>query len=311
MMGNVQQIEQDLNQLEAKLLAIAQELQGTYEDYLTQLGTVARQQVILVSYYLCTQAAPERFLQLSLQQKRKLQQGLKGIARALQEQLLLPLQNRNAEDPEPETDHDAVGNIKAPDSENEIPSRPVVANNQKDSSITITPRELILWHEAIEEHIKHCLRGSSEAANQLLVQYGIVQQPLPEKVLEAAAKAEAASEPIPGPPNLIRVLLDPEGKGAKKKLLQKSLPFICSWRIRNLPVQTSPPDGNGCASCTASYRNSPRPSTPNSRTGRSQRPKGTGGPVGLRMNPDRDISYGNAWGRTITRLETTPRGTER
>jgi len=216
-MGNVQQIEQDLTQLEAKLLAIAQELQGVYEDYLTRLGTVARQQVILVSYYLCTQAAPEQFLQLSLQQKRKLQQGLKGIARALQEQLLLPLQNWNGENPEPERDHSDAENIKAPDNEDDVPLRLVVANNQEDSPITITPRELILWHETVEEHIKHCLRVSSEAANQLLVQYGIVQQPLPEKVLEAAAKAEAASEPIPGPPNLIRVLLEPEGKGAKKK----------------------------------------------------------------------------------------------
>ncbi len=77
----IERIEQDIVELETTIGAIAQQLQKAYSGYLEILGQAVSQQLILASYHLCTQGYPERFLKLSLNQREKLQQAMRQLAK--------------------------------------------------------------------------------------------------------------------------------------------------------------------------------------------------------------------------------------
>ncbi len=70
------------------------------------------------------------------------------------------------------------------------------------------PIELAQWQQNLEMAIAHTLKTLSRDTNRLLQQGEILPKNLPEPLLEAAAKAEAASEAMPGPPNLLNLLLE-------------------------------------------------------------------------------------------------------
>ncbi len=78
----IERIEQDIVGLEKAIGAIAQELQNAYESYLSVLGQAVHQQLILATYHLCTQGYPEKFLRLSLNQRQKLQQAMRKLAKS-------------------------------------------------------------------------------------------------------------------------------------------------------------------------------------------------------------------------------------
>ncbi|MGF1677280.1 MAG: hypothetical protein ACFCUV_26870, partial [Rivularia sp. (in: cyanobacteria)] len=68
--------------LEKAISAIAIQLKNAYESYLSVLGKAVCQQLILASYHLCTQGYPEKFLKLSLNQRQKLQQAMRNLAKS-------------------------------------------------------------------------------------------------------------------------------------------------------------------------------------------------------------------------------------
>jgi|GEM_PF-1119580 len=84
------QIEQDISDIEQEVVAIAQELSETYDEYLIVLGEFVQRQLILSSYHLCTQGYPAQFLKLSAEQRRTLQQSLQRIAQKSHKDLLHP-----------------------------------------------------------------------------------------------------------------------------------------------------------------------------------------------------------------------------
>ncbi|MFE4107196.1 hypothetical protein [Almyronema epifaneia] len=88
MVRAVEQIKRELSALERATEQIAKELKDLYHQYLTELGQAAKRQLVLASYHLCTQAYPERFLQLSLRQQQALQQGLQQMGKKAQAELL-------------------------------------------------------------------------------------------------------------------------------------------------------------------------------------------------------------------------------
>lgn len=85
-------IEQDIEDLEQELIAIAQELGETYVEYLAVLSDAVQQQVILTTYRLCTQGYPQRFLKLSVGDRQQLQQAIQALARKTRQDLLNPAQ---------------------------------------------------------------------------------------------------------------------------------------------------------------------------------------------------------------------------
>lgn len=88
MVRTIQQIERDIESLDAAVEAIAQDFHAAYESYLKLLSTSVRKQLILAAYHLCTQGYPESFLRLSVSQRQQLQEDLKRLAQNAQQDLM-------------------------------------------------------------------------------------------------------------------------------------------------------------------------------------------------------------------------------
>ncbi|MEL7246472.1 MAG: hypothetical protein AAF063_33985 [Cyanobacteria bacterium J06643_5] len=98
----IERIEQDIVELEKAIRVIAEQLQNAYSSYLEVLGQAVRQQLILASYYLCTQGYPESFLKLSLNQRQKLQEAMRKLAKSAAQDMQALLNNEEPEDTEDE-----------------------------------------------------------------------------------------------------------------------------------------------------------------------------------------------------------------
>ncbi|MFB2920269.1 hypothetical protein [Aerosakkonema funiforme] len=260
----IEKIEQDIAALEEATSAIAQEFYKTYERYLNGLGQAMRQQLILATYHLCTQAYPQAFLSLSFSQRQQLQKAIRKLAENAKQQLLevlhppksgllahLPTHDTNFDElvsrlfgkrtesaPSPEAEEKTAqkeseereekesspslsllplnsGENLSFVSENLVANALSVANSQ--SPIT-KPDELAFWQEKLEGAIAKIIQKVSRDSNRLLQQSGILPKKLPEPVLEAAAKVEASGESVPGPPNLLNLVIETQDDSAADKL---------------------------------------------------------------------------------------------
>lgn len=179
MVRSVERIERDIAVLEDAVSALSVELRSAYESYLTVLGQVVQQQLILASYHLCTQGYPETFLALSFTQRQKLQQAIRKLGQRASKQLIAHLQVDNEE------------------------------HTAESTSAVSNPMELAQWQQKLEQAIANTLKTFSRETNHLLQQTGISPNTLPSPVLEAAANSsEAANEVVAGPPNLLNLLVE-------------------------------------------------------------------------------------------------------
>ncbi|MDJ0702649.1 MAG: hypothetical protein QNJ46_05155 [Leptolyngbyaceae cyanobacterium MO_188.B28] len=89
MAGAIEQIERELAALDKATTQCDEEFTKLYTHYLEALGNAVKQQLILASYHLCTQAYPERFLKLSLAHRQKLQQAMRKLGVQAKTQLQL------------------------------------------------------------------------------------------------------------------------------------------------------------------------------------------------------------------------------
>ncbi|KAF3885444.1 MULTISPECIES: hypothetical protein [Nostocales] len=76
------------------------------------------------------------------------------------------------------------------------------------------PIEILKWQHGLERAMQDKLKLVSRDANLLLQRCGILPKKLPEPILEAAAAAasEAATEVMPGPPNLLSLVIEVDGE---------------------------------------------------------------------------------------------------
>ncbi|MDG2990952.1 hypothetical protein L3556_08435 [Candidatus Synechococcus calcipolaris G9] len=88
MSSNLELIEQDIATLQGRVMGVLQEMQGVYGQYLDQLAAVARQQLITVTFQICTQMFPDRFLSLNDDDRQGLQDRIDAIAKGTERQLL-------------------------------------------------------------------------------------------------------------------------------------------------------------------------------------------------------------------------------
>ncbi|BAY81860.1 hypothetical protein NIES267_13370 [Calothrix parasitica NIES-267] len=109
----IERIEQDIVELEKAIGVIAEQLQNAYSSYLEVLGQALRQQLILASYHLCTQGYPESFLRLSLNQRQKLQEAMRKLAKSAAQDMQALLNNEE----EPEEQEDELEEIAAENEE--------------------------------------------------------------------------------------------------------------------------------------------------------------------------------------------------
>ncbi|MGF1521024.1 MAG: hypothetical protein ACFBSF_01720 [Leptolyngbyaceae cyanobacterium] len=87
MARSLEQILRDIESLTAATNTVDQDLKSLYQRYLEVLSKAVRQQLVLAAYHLCTQVYPEAFLKLSVNQREKVQTGIRKIAGQGQSQL--------------------------------------------------------------------------------------------------------------------------------------------------------------------------------------------------------------------------------
>ncbi|MDZ7954215.1 hypothetical protein [Nostoc sp. DedQUE09] len=211
----IERIEQDIAALQEAIRAIAIELQSAYASYLNTLGLAVRKQLILASYHLCTQGYPENFLHLSLNQRQQLQQAIRKLGELAAEQLLIYLTSE--ESGEDEVDEIDEGDEMHEVDEEIIPSSSSLfldtSNSQYLTANTSDPIELAKWQQKLEEVAQEILKKLSHDANLLLQKAGVLPKKLPEPILAAAAAAsEASAEVMPGPPNLLNLVIEIENE---------------------------------------------------------------------------------------------------
>ncbi|MGV0103696.1 hypothetical protein [Nostoc sp. DSM 114167] len=211
----IERIEQDIAALQEAIRAIAIELQSAYASYLNTLGLAVRKQLILASYHLCTQGYPENFLHLSLNQRQQLQQAIRKLGELAAEQLLIYLTSE--ESGENEVDEMDEGDEMHEVDEEVTPSSSSLfldtSNSQYLTANTSDPIELAKWQQKLEEVAQDILKKLSHDANLLLQKAGVLPKKLPEPILAAAAAAsEASAEVMPGPPNLLNLVIEIENE---------------------------------------------------------------------------------------------------
>jgi hypothetical protein len=79
---------------------------------------------------------------------------------------------------------------------------------------TSNPIELAKWQQNLERATQEKLKRVSHEANLLIQKAGIIPKKLPGPILEAAAAAasEASAEVMPGPPNLLNLVIEIENE---------------------------------------------------------------------------------------------------
>ncbi|QIR38261.1 hypothetical protein HCG51_17150 [Tolypothrix sp. PCC 7910] len=234
----IERIDRDIALLKEAIAAIATELKKSYAIYLTLLGQAVRQQLILATYHLCTQGYPEKFLSLSLNQRHNLQQAIRKLGKQAGEQLLAIVsneenQNAVAEDKGDELDEDDEADEadeadegdevdakqlpdRVGDEEDEVDKIDAGGHRNAKSQISTlkltdpsNPMQLLAWQQSLEKLTQYTLKKLSHDANTALQKVNILPNKIPEPILEvAAAASEASAEVMPGPPNILNVVIE-------------------------------------------------------------------------------------------------------
>ena len=80
-------IRKDLVKIEEKVSQLFQEIYHIYYQYIELLSRSVRRQLMVACYQICTQIYPESFLNLSFDERYKLQENLKQLSREIESQL--------------------------------------------------------------------------------------------------------------------------------------------------------------------------------------------------------------------------------
>jgi hypothetical protein len=172
MTRSIQQIKQEIDRIEAKVIVISEQIYQNYSQYLDLFNQVVAQQFILAAYQICTQIYPNSFLQLSFSQRESLQQKLRKIN---QENFRKLLEYFSVEE-----------------------------NNLKLNN----PVELREWQDNIEQSIILRLEEISKMGNSCLQKAGILPEKIPNKVLEMAIEAEENIPTTSSSANLLNLLIE-------------------------------------------------------------------------------------------------------
>ena len=202
----IERIEKDITELKEAIRAIAHELNLAYTKYINTLGSALQKQLILASYYLCTQGYPDEFLNLSLNQRQKLQQGIRKLSQQAIQELISYIH------PLEVTQKETVVELEKEEN-TEIENGDKEENEQQPKVLDPSnPIELVEWQQDLEAAIQETLKKLSQVVNILIQKNGVLPKKLPEPILiaatAAAASSESSSNMIPSPPNLLNLVIE-------------------------------------------------------------------------------------------------------
>jgi hypothetical protein len=202
----IERIEKEISELKVAIRAIAQELNLAYARYINTLKPALQKQLILASYYLCTQGYPDEFLNLSLNQRQKLQQGIRKLSQQATQELINYIHSPEVTQKETVVELEKEENTEIENGDKE-------ENEQQPKVLDPSnPIELVEWQQDLEAAIQETLKKLSQVVNILIQKNGVLPKKLPEPILmaatAAAASSESASNMIPSPPNLLNLVIE-------------------------------------------------------------------------------------------------------
>lgn len=278
MARSVEKITKELTALEQSSKTLADEFYQIFLNYLNSLGKAVKTQLILASYYLCTQGYPEAFIGLSLKEKQEMQSAIRQVANvAVQElSILLPLSlkvEQNSQNTERETikktikklsdatdeiienlfdEMDEIGATDETDEtgetdrtdETDILIESEDLNNPLASAVLTNPLQIDRWHQKLEKGILEVLQTISRMTNIQLQKYHVLPKklPLPDILLEAAAKASSYGEPVGNQPNLLNLTIElpkPEESQKSKNLEEREIKIKDAINILSIYLRLS------------------------------------------------------------------------
>lgn len=210
----MEQINRDIAALEATVRAIATELENAYISYLTVLGQAVAKQLMLASYYVCTQGYPKQFVSLNLSHRQQLQQDIHKLTKQAAAQLLKHTQ----------TEHPLEFSFLT---EEETP--PINFSN---------PATLIKWQHQVENAIANTLKTLSSQTNGILQEAEILPNNLPlTPLLEVAtSSSEDAPEIMTGMPNLLNLLIETDSD-SQSESQESNVTQIVAIHLRLIDIE--------------------------------------------------------------------------
>ncbi len=246
MSRSIKQLREDLARLGLNVTNLASELEKIYLNYLKSLQDSVAKQLILAGYQICTQKYPESFLNLTFEQRSKLQQNLKKISSIFNQKLNEHLSKINPKNLEniPNIQELLLEEKNEGQLEMESINIGKSLDKAKDEEL-ITPAQLIRLYLNLENSIHETLNDLSRLANNYLQEVKILPNKLPLKVLDMALQAEERGAVMSGAPNLINLLIEKESQEEEQ---QKHITSITAIRLHLSEIEFSDPTLN-------SYRN--------------------------------------------------------
>ncbi|NEQ98092.1 MAG: hypothetical protein F6K30_15465 [Cyanothece sp. SIO2G6] len=105
------------------------------------------------------------------------------------------------------------------------------------------PAELLLRQDQLEQNVAKVLHDLSKQVNYQFHQAGMIPQKLPKAVLDAALQSEASAEPSSGPPHVLSLSVEAEGKSKKSKVMR-----IKALNLRSSALEFNDPYLSTCRS---------------------------------------------------------------
>lgn len=192
MSGSLETVEQEVLALQELLMGAVQQMRQLYDTYLEVLAPIARQQLITVSYQVCTQVFPEQFLTLEEGDRQNLQRQIHQLALSL-EAAILRLQPRRQE---------------ASTQEDSQPAEPAAATAelQADTDHQAEDAATEKADDSLQQKLSKTLHRASVEVNQLLQRAAILPPAPIGVILDIASKAE--NRPVGRIPHLLMMMLD-------------------------------------------------------------------------------------------------------
>ena len=201
-------IKKDLVKIEEKVGQIFREIYHLYGQYIDLLSRSARRQLMFACYQICTQIYPESFLNLSFEERYKLQENLRQLGKEIESQLFSHLAcSANSSS----GDTLKIEDIFLPQEAELEPTIQTASAASNLREIT-NPEELFQWCKSLEKGIQKTLEILSREANQKLQQARILPTRLPTKIIDMALQSEESGAATSHSPNLLDLMIETEIK---------------------------------------------------------------------------------------------------
>jgi hypothetical protein len=237
MSKSIKTLRDDLSNLSDEVQVLATKLNDSYKQYLTVFIDAVSRQLIVVGYQICTQKYPESFLDLTYNERVKLQQNLKSLNKLFKEELSKYLSEIKIDNQKLSNDFQLTFselNLSEPKTENLEIEEEEQSENQESLTVKnneeldlLAPEILLKLVLDIDLSLSNSLSDLSRLANNYLQDSGILPSHIPAKILEMALQSEESSIITNTSPNLLTLLVEEENRRSKESKNITPITAIC------------------------------------------------------------------------------------